>query len=423
MAPPTGVREAHAHIASHGRALAMPDLAACGSVAECLDMLGARGAAALPGAWILAHGARPESWAEARWPSLAELDRALPRHPCAVMSFDHHAVVANSAALAAAGILPDSPDHPGGVICRDPRSGALTGLVLESSARAVWGAAPEPTPRERRAHVEAALADLGSHGFDEVNDMLAPPWLGPMLAEIHDAGRLALRVNLFVPIDDLESAAAGAPSWQRPGLELAGGKVFADGTLNSRTAWMLHDYVDPMRGMPRGKALLTVDEIARAIDQCAARGLRLAAHAIGDGAVRACLDAAERAVRPRGGAVPLRIEHAEIIDEADLARFAALGVVASVQPCHLLYDGEALRRYLPHRLHRVLPLRDLIDSGCRPGEGLQFGSDVPIVRPHPADSVQAATARRREGRPGGESIAPEQAVSVSEAWRAFAAGA
>ena len=118
-----------------------------------------------------------------------------------------------------------------------------------------------------------------------------------------------------------------------------------------------------------------------------------------------------------------RIEHAEIIDEADVGRFKALGVVCSPQPCHLLADIEALRRLLPHRLHRVLPMRELIDSGLTPGVDLLFGSDAPIVAPEPRDNVIAATLRRREGAPASEAIAPEQAISEAEAWAALGSAA
>jgi len=413
------LREAHAHIASHGRSLTMPDLSRCTSVGECLDVLAGQGVACAPGAWVLAHGARPESWTDARWPMISELDRAVPAVPCAVMSFDHHAVAANTLAMSAAGIDERSPDPPGGVICRDAKSGTLTGLLLERSAHQVWNAAPEPGPGERRAHVIAALADLASHGFVEVHDMLAQPWLGPLLAGLYDAGELALGVDLYTPLDDFDLALRSAPRWQRPGVRLAGAKVFTDGTLNSRTAWVLEEFRDPMPGMERGKPLMTVQEIAAAIRRCRDAGLQLAAHAIGDGAVRACLDAAEKEGIGNAASGVLRIEHAEIIDVADVPRFAALGVIASVQPCHLLYDIEALRRYLPHRLDRVLPLRDLIDSGLEPGTSLLFGSDVPIVRPNPGDSIAAAVSRRREGMGPYEAIASDQAIGEAQAWACF----
>ncbi len=413
------LREAHAHIASHGRSLSMLSLAACASVGECLDLLGREAAGLEPGAWLLAHGARPEGWAEARWPDLAELDRAIPDRPGAVMSFDHHALACNSRAFVAAGVRALSADPPGGVICRDARTGAPTGLLLESAARLVWQAAPEPGPSQRREHVAAALADLAAHGFVEVHDMLAQPWLGPLLAELFDRGGLALRVDLYVPLEDFDRALLSAEAWRRSGLRLAGAKVFTDGTLNSRTAWTLEPFRDPMPGMERGKPLMTVGEIAAAIRRCRDAGLRLAAHAIGDGAVRACLDAAAMEGDGRAREDVLRIEHAEIVDAADVPRFAELGVTASVQPCHLLYDVEALRRYLPHRLERVLPLRDMIDAGLEPGASLLFGSDVPIVRPHPEDSIAAAVNRRREQNSPHDAIAPGQAVSNAQAWTAF----
>ena len=135
--------------------------------------------------------------------------------------------------------------------------------------------------------------------------------------------------------------------------------------------------------------------------------------------MRAVLDALER-VRPtsRGH----RIEHAEVIDRDDVARIVRLrdelGLMISVQPCHLLTDIEALSRALPDRLDRVLPLRELIESGLEPGRDLLFGSDVPIVRPHPQDSIRGAVDRKRADS---VAIAPEQAISEKQAWACFAA--
>ena len=119
-----------------------------------------------------------------------------------------------------------------------------------------------------------------------------------------------------------------------------------------------------------------------------------------------------------------RIEHCELIDAADVPRFAGLGVVCSVQPCHLLADIPVLTRQMGHRLDRVLPLRELIDSGCTPtgmdGAGLLwFGSDVPIVRADPGDSIRAAVDRRGEGMGQGEAIAWGQRITEAEAWAAF----
>lgn len=380
------------------------------------------------GGWLLGVGVRVEAWNDPAWPTREDLDRATGARPACVMSFDHHAVLANSAAMLAAGLSDRSSDPAGGVIVRDA-NGVPTGLLLESAAWQVWNAAPEPPDHERETHVLKALADLHRHGFNEVHDLKAPLWLGPLLATLRQRGAPIMRVALYPMLEDIEAAVQGAPSWEGAGLELRGAKVFADGTLNSATAWMLQPYASPLEGHPCGKPLMTREELLLAMERVAAasRGrdtpLELAVHAIGDGAVRAVLDARERflATRDRShprGAPGLRIEHAEIVDERDIKRFAALDVVASVQPCHLLTDIEVLERQLPHRLSRVLPLRELIDSGLRPGQGLLFGSDVPIVRADPRDSILAATQR---GRGDGKTIAGEQAISEAEAWDAFGA--
>lgn len=415
---PPGLREAHAHVAWHGRALGMLNFAACRSLAECLESVriaAVRMRAERSTDWLMALQMRVEAWDEPRWPTRQDLDKASPDRPCWVLSFDHHSLTANSAALAAAGLSDTSPDPDGGVLVRDV-SGRLTGVCLEAAAGMVRAAAPEPSREELKTHVRAALVDLLHHGFVEVHDLLAQPWLPGVLAELHDEGSMPMRVGLYAPMDGVAVMARKWGSWERPGLTLLGGKVFVDGTLNARTAWMLSPYADGMSGHACGTPLMTRESIASAIVECRRLGLGLAAHAIGDGAVRACLDASELA-GAWSHAPPVRIEHAEVVAESDVTRFASLGVTASVQPCHLLSDIEVLERALPDRLGRVLPLRDMIDSGLVPGRSLLFGSDTPIVRPDPVDSIQAAVGRGRADAPG--RIAREQAITLAEALAAF----
>lgn len=422
------LREAHAHIAQHGREMPQLNLATCASRTECLELIATEAArldhAREPG-WLIANGVRTEAWAGSpdgpTWPTLHELDRACPNRPCMLQSFDHHACVVNSSALAATGFRSDSVDPPNGRIVRDA-AGHPTGLLLEAAYGAARRAIPAPTNDQQRRFVRAAADDLVRHGFVEVHDLLSQAWLGPILADLDRAGELPVSVWLYPTLEDIESVAAGAAAWQSPRVRLAGAKVFADGTLNSRTAWMLHPYRDPLPGLPRGQQMLSPQQLVDALALTDRLGIGLAVHAIGDAAVRGVLDAraAHTPSARRSKSFPsLRIEHAEIIDEVDIPRFAQLDVVCSVQPCHLLYDIEALARGLPHRLDRVLPLRDLIQSGCRPGELLWFGSDTPIVRPDPQDSIQAAVQRRRARMNATESIAPGQAITESQAWAAF----
>jgi len=413
MSPGFALREAHAHIYQAGRALNMVDLAACESVEEVLEALGA--CEARSGA-VLAHGARPESWVEQRWPSADEIESVARGRVLVAWCFDYHALIASRAALRAAGIDERTPDPPGGIIERDDQ-GRLTGVVCESAALRVWESLPEPDAAERKRCVQAGVRALvENHGFVEIHDLKAQRWLGGVLRSVVNELDGAVHVRIWPLLEDLDEVLETRRTWESEHVRLGGAKIFVDGTLNSRTAWMLYDYADGREDHPRGIAMMTPREIEEAVRRCDAAGVPLAAHAIGDAAVRAVLDAIER-VGPSGSG--FRIEHCELVDETDVPRLAELGVIASVQPCHLLYDMEALARGVPDRLDRVLPLRELIESGLKPGEGLIFGSDVPIVRADPEDSVLAAVERRRGDGPGPPPIAPSQAISREQAWECF----
>lgn len=430
------LREAHGHLGALGLTMALPSLDACTTLGQCLEACAAAAAAerarptgTRPFARLTA--ARVEGWVERRWPTMAELDAATGDTPCVVMSFCLHVAVANSAAMRAAGLGPGVTVAPHGVVVVDEASGLPTGELREQAAGRAWDAAPEWSAEARRASVLAAARSLHGMGYVEVHDLHAPEWLPDVLHDLDASDELPLRVRIYPPLSALERVHARRASFESARVRLAGGKVFADGTLNSRTAHMIHRYDLPIPNHPRGQCLVSpaaMDEAVRAAD---ALGLHIAVHAIGDAAVRMVLDSVER-VRPRTPGT--RIEHAEVIDAMDVPRFARLGVSCSVQPCHLLADVEALRRYLPHRLNRVLPLRELLDSGLKPGvladdggegadgsPGLVFGSDVPIVRADPEDSIQAAVHRRRAGEVESEMIAPKQAISEAEAWACLAA--
>lgn len=418
--PGMKLREAHGHLGMLGDALRQPDLAKCQSLAECLELIRSAASGAAAKSWVLIRGARIESWHERRWPTISELDTASGGVPVVVMSFDHHMAVANTSALTAANLRPGLPVPPNGIVCAD-NTGQATGLLMEQAAVAAWNAAPPVSSVEQVERIRLAAQHLAAFGFVEVHDLHTPPGMGRALAELVRRGELPLRVWLYPPFERIEREAAEAAEYESAQVKLAGGKLFADGTLNSRTALVLDPYADVDLRSPwsRGRAMHTPEQIDQAIVRCDAVGKHIAVHAIGDGAVRMVLDCFER-VRPRspGG----RIEHCELIDDADIPRFKRLGVACSVQPCHLLADIEVLRRALPHAERKVLPLRDLLATGLEPGNvtrGLVFGSDVPIVRADPGDSIQAAVERRRPEMPVSEALNPGQAIETGVAWACF----
>ena len=408
------LREAHAHIFQLGRSLSMLDLGGCNCAEEMIDAIAARSNALGENEWVLAHSARPEGWSDPKWPSRTQMDTASGNRPVVAWCFDYHALVASSAALSHARIGADSRIESG--VVELDALGEPTGLLLEHAALHMWNRVPEPEHEQRVALVREACLHLHELGYSEVHDLKAQPWLGAVLSDLIASGELEMRFELYPLVPDLKESLDAQRGGFDERVRIAGGKIFVDGTLNSRTAWMLHPYADGHPDRPTGTPMMSPEQISEALCTCKDVGLPLAAHAIGDAAVRAVLDAVEETECGHSGC---RIEHAELIDETDLPRFVKLGVKASLQPCHLLPDMEALRRAVPDRLDRVLPIRSLLKSGLAPGVDLLFGSDVPIVRAVADDSIQAAVHRRRDGMDESESINAAEAIDEETAWMCF----
>lgn len=392
----------------------MLDLSGCNSREAMLDSIAGFSQALKPVDWVLAHSARPEGWPDPRWPTRQELDHASDSRPVCAWCFDYHSMAASSAALEHAGIAGDTTIDRGIIELDSDRS--PTGVLYEHAALKLWSSVPEPCPAQRRSLVLSACEHLNALGFTEVHDLKTQPWLGGVLSDLLSTGEISQRFELFPLTKDLDATLASRDQWKTDRLILAGTKIFTDGSLNSRTAWMLDPYTDTDT---TGTPMMSPQEIDEAILMSKVHNLPVAAHAIGDAAVRAVLDSIERTGCTNSGA---RIEHLEILHPDDIRRFARLGVIASVQPCHLLPDIETLNAGLSDRLDRVFPLRSLIESGCTPGETLIFGSDVPIVRADHEDSIQAAVYRRRAGMPESDAIGLDQSLTTEESFACFGAG-
>lgn len=421
-------RDAHLHLAAHGEELDAVSLRSCRSVGECLEMLARAAADAPEDAWISARHARVESWDGRRWPSARELDEATGGRCAFVQSFDHHALAASTRAMERTRVLEYTGD---GVIERDA-GGHATGLLLEGAANAFLGALPAKTDAEVRGYIERAQADLLSRGIVEVHDMFTTAAMARVLQEMERDGSLRMTVWLYATPEHFEEVRGvlGAPIGIGRGdaggrVCFRGMKLFTDGTLNSRTAHMLHPFAEPIAAHPCGTPLLDDGFIREAMIRGAREGFDVTAHAIGDGAVRRMLDLYESLDEDDRG-LTLRIEHAQFVDEADVERFTELSagrgrVIASMQPCHLLADIEALHRLVPERIHRAFPVRDLVEAagarGVRAEQMVWFGSDTPVVDPSPSDNVQAAVHRRRAGMPADAMVAAAQAVDEAMAVR------
>ena len=399
-----GLADSHIHLESLARLKLEVDLAGSRSVEEALSRI-RRHAATLPAnAWVVGRGWYNDAWPGGHLPSRHSLDGAAGGRPALLLRKDAHSAWVSSAALAAAAITRDTPDPPGGVIDRDS-GGEATGVVREHAVQTIQRCVPRPASDLLDRAMIGALRDLARLGLTSLHSMDTPAAFAS-LSRLRARRPLPARVSYNLPAARIEDA-------ERLGirtglgddhLRIWGVKAFLDGSLGSRTAEMLDG---------AGVQVLPQDELVELCRRCAANGLNLCLHAIGDGAVRRALEALE----PLAGSWPgwrPRIEHAQCVDPADVPRFRRAGAVASMQPIHATADRELADREWAQRTRHAYAWRVLLEADAP----LAFGSDAPVESADPLLGIDAATVWRR--RAGWH---PELAVTVAQAIRAYTRGA
>ena len=410
-----GFHDAHVHLAQHGMELASVALHDVPDLAGALARVAERAGRSAPGAWITGAGFALDRWGVTTLEAAA-LDTVAPRHPVLLRSQDHHAGWANRAALVAAGIDATTPDPEHGVIVRDA-DGTPTGYLLEHAVDLVAAAIPVVERADWTRAVQSAGVDLARRGITTVHHMAyEPPAAWRAIADAASGDDYPLRVWACVPHADVEHAAAIGMSGGQGGARfvVGGAKFFADGALGSRTAWMLDAYRDV------GGVGMTVDGpmvLRERFRLVAEAGFAPVTHAIGDGAVRAVVDALEATVetwRPAG--LRPRIEHVQHVHPDDVARLGRLGVTASMQPIHLTFDAASIQVALGDRLERAFPFRSIAAAGAL----LAFGSDTPVAEPDVFAGLRAAVRRRGAD---GTHLPLDEAIGAETALRAFTAGA
>jgi predicted amidohydrolase YtcJ len=402
-----GFVDGHTHFAMWALARRRVRLAGAATRAEAV----ARVAAGAPSqGWVVGHGWDANGWAEA--PDRHALDQ-VHASPVYLDSVDVHAAWVNSAALAVARITRETADPPGGRIVRDA-TGEPTGLLLERAVELVSRLVPPPSAEildDAMRDAQSEAHRLGVTGIHDVEDARA--WAS--FRRLEESGELQLRVLFHPPVASLpdlvrRGARSGAGS---PWLGMGGVKLFLDGSLGSRTAWMLEPYEGTRdRGMP----VAGEGEARDAMRLAASHGIAVTVHAIGDAAVRRALDLLEELPR---AALPHRIEHLQCVHRADLARAARAGVVASMQPAHLLTDIPLVDRHWGGRGRGAYALHSLLQRGTV----VVFGSDVPVTSIDPREGVYAALERKGfDGTPG-RGWRPEEKIGFEDVVRGYTAAA
>ncbi len=425
-----GLTDAHLHFRWFAESLCAVD-AETATLGEALARVGEKARTVKPGAWVTGSGWNHNVWTgqtgAAGFPTRQHLDGVAPRNPVALKAKSGHAMWVNSLALERAGIAAETPDPEGGKIVRESAGDGRTpsGILLENAMRIVQAAIPAPSPRELAELMktaQAALHRVGLTGIHDYDGALA----FQALQEMEAGGELTLRVVKGIPRELLDQAIGLGLRTGFGGERLSIGalKMFADGALGPRTAWMLDPYEGASGSSCLGIPTLSEEQMADDIRRANAAGIACAVHAIGDAACRAVLNACEKAasagVGQARGAPRNRLEHAQLLHPDDLPRLAALGVIASMQPLHATSDMLIADRHWGARSAGAYAWRSLLGSGAR----LAFGSDCPVEIPDPLAGIHAAVTRRRaDGSPGPDGWRPEQKLTVEQAVRAYTAGA
>ena len=391
-----GFNDAHAHVVYYGLTRFGADLGGTRSVREIVDRLREHGRRLLPGEWQHGMGFRSMELADKRPPHRLELDEATGARPAFIDERGGHSRVANSAALAAAGVTTATPDPHGGRIGRDP-DGTPNGLLLESAMRIVADVQPRPPASRRAEAILIAQRLLVARGVTSVGAAVNRGFAEDLLSyqRLADAGRLKMRVNEFLSWELLEAASGlGLRAGFGGSLVRAGPiKVFVDGGAERVS----------MRGAP-GAWRTTPDELRELVGRATAAGLQVAAHAIGDAAIEAMCDAVEAA---GGQSLRHRVEHCTICPPDLRSRLAGLGMLAVMQPLAARAALDA------PGLFPVRDRRDLAAHGplLRAGVHVAFSSDLPVTPdPNPWAGIRAAVED------------PVNGVSVLAALRAYTSG-
>ena len=428
-----GLTDAHFHLADTALAAVRLDLTPAATIEAGLARIGAAHRALTdPSAWLRGAGWDIRRWG--RWPTAADLGAVAPGRAVLLWSHDLHAIWASARALEMAGLDRATTEPPGGLI-RRLEDGSPAGVLHEAATALVTRSAPEPRPEELERLIERTAHDLLREGIVAIHDpgeLEMDSTLSRGFAAIERlaaTGRLPIRVHAGFREGALELAVyrglrSGSPLGGGEGRARVGWlKLFADGTLGSRTAAVVEPYLpEPRRGEPPGGPIGLLATPAEVLTELAGRaaraGIATQIHAIGDRAVRAALAALE----PTAASVPLRprIEHVQLVDPDDLARFGRAAIVASVQPGDLRDDAERARRAWGRRRSIVCPWGSLNAAGTT----LAFGSDAPTADPSPWPALAMAVTRRDPRWSATmPAFGPDERLSIVAALRAVCRGA
>ena len=420
-----GLVDAHTHVAELGQSLERVNLTGIASEAEAVERIVERASHTPKGEWIIGFGWDEGAWAN-HYPDMRLLTERVPDHPVLMRGLHGFAAWGNTLALRAAKITRDSPAPTGGEIRKDAR-GEPTGLLLNRAVPLLDDAVPSPTPAQRDAQLLRALHVMADAGYTGIHEAGASTDVMASLARLAQRDSLPLRVYAMLSGRDsalVRQWIARGP-YTAPGglLSVRAIKAYYDGALGSRGAQLLADYTD--RAGYRGISGGAYGFDRRLVADGMSAGFQVGIHAIGDAGNRATLDFIDSVMRaaPKARALRHRVEHAQVVSPEDIARFASLGVIASMQPPHAVEDKGWAEERLGHaRIAGAYAWRTL----RRAGAALVFSSDLPgsdwspFYGLHSAISRQDTAGKPPKGWYPEQRMTPEEAVRGYSTWSAYA---
>jgi predicted amidohydrolase YtcJ len=404
-----GLIDAHGHFMGLGYSALQLDLTGTSSLGELQDRLRKYAGANPQARWIVGRGWNQEMWPVKNFPSAADLDAVVSDRPVVLTRVDGHALVANSAAMKEAGVTASTPSPAGGRI--------ENGLFVDNAMTLIEPMIPAATAAEADAALEKAQEIMLSFGLTAMADMGTDPCGWEAMNRAGETGRLRVRIMSYAgALPTLKAIGRTAPTnWMYADrLRMGGVKLYADGALGSGAAWLKQPYDDHRE--TRGLQFLSDAEMRDQAGKAAAMGFQVATHAIGDAANAQVISTYEGLSKQYGTDRRWRIEHAQIVDPADIPRIAKAGIIASMQPTHQTSDRlMAEKRLDPPRLEGAYAWQTILKSGAK----MAFGSDFPVESPNPFPGLSAAISRQdMNGQPPG-GWRPEERVSLAQAIEGF----
>jgi len=408
-----GLIDAHGHVMALGFSALQLDLTGTKSLAELQRRLKAYAEANPDARWIQGRGWNQELWPDKRFPTAADIDAVVSDRPVWLGRVDGHAAIANSAAMQAAGFALNTQAPLGGRI--------ENGLFVDAAMNLIESKIPAPTPAEQDVALVAVQKMMLANGLTAAADMGTAPDEWAAMNRAGQAGTLNVRILSYAGgIPGMRAINGGKPSDWLYGdrLHLGGVKLYADGALGSRGAWLKQPYAD--KPDTRGLQFLTDAQLLEQANAAASGGYQLAIHAIGDAANAQVISIYEKLSATYGKDRRWRIEHFQIADPADIPHLKLAGIIASMQPIHQTSDRlMAEARLGPDRLKGAYAWQTIARSGVT----LAFGSDFPVESPNPFPGLAAAVSREDiNGQPPG-GWRPEERVSFEQALAGFTRGA